>query len=149
MVNLDDYITVDFPIKCVTGVLASSVDGKLIPTDREGDSLEPGSEGYLKVKKRIHSVNKAMIKPVYTRVFDTGLKYIELNILKADHLNKKGLNWYIVYSVRLNFKDYKLHVTGDGTLGFWIKKMDDFEPLLLRKDGETIPEGTALGDKEL
>lgn len=69
MFELNNYVTKEFAVSCVTGVKASSTTGKLIPTDKHGLTIHPSDENYDKVKKKIHAVNKKTVEPYYTRIY--------------------------------------------------------------------------------
>ena len=144
MFEQNNYISKEFPVSCVTGVIASSTTGKLIPTDKFGCVINPDDKEYSRVKKKIHAVNKKTLETIYTRVYSARPGCIEMNVLMADHLCRKGLNWHVAYTATLYFDKYNLVEKGYKTLEYWLgRSLDD--DLLIPKEGFEEPKGELIG----
>lgn len=144
MFNLEHYATKYFEVKCHTGVVASSIDGKIIPKDKFGEDIPPDDERFIKAKKKNRAVNKKTAECYFTKVYSAGPGYIEFCIIKADHLCRHGLNWDTIYTATLGFEKYELVEKGTGTLEYWLGRTipDD---LLMPKEGYEEPEGSDIG----
>ena len=142
--ELKNYETKEFIVKCRTGVTASSVSGKIIPVDKYGATIDLEDPKYRNLRKKVHTVNKATLEPYYTRVYNARKGYVEMNVVRADWLGKKGLNWKSVYKAEIDFNTYKLHEEGESTLEYWLGKEMD-ETLLIHKSDFKVPTGSKLG----
>ena len=145
MFELNNYVTKEFEVSCVTGVRAFSTTGKLIPTDKYGLIIRPSDKNYDKVKKKIHAVNKKTVEPYYTRIYSARPGFIEMNVIMADHLCRKGLNWHVAYTASISFTGYNLKEKGYKTLEYWLgRSLED--DLLIPKEGYEEPKGLKIGE---
>ena len=144
MIDLNNYTTKDFQVECRTGVIASSVTGKIVPVNKYGVPVDVEDPKYKHLKKKIHQVNKATIRPYYTRTYNAGPGFIEMHVIKADWLNKKGLNWHVIYSAMIEFEDYQFYENGENTLEYWLGRCLD-DTRLIPKTGYEEPVGMELG----
>ena len=140
----DNYITKEFTVDCVTGVQASSVNGKLIIPPIESISGENSLRSLKRTK--VHAVKKKTKEPYYVRVFSAGEGYIEMVVVAADFLCRKGLNWHSIYIATIEFKRFTIRERGEKTLEYWLNKdLDD--TLLVPKPGHEPPSGSSLGER--